>query len=615
MKIKLLLVFLMLAMTSLAQAGITTGPNTGGVNPTGSGVSLTNILDRSIVTGPAYSSTINTNVIVATGFGTASVNGVYQFSNNLAGISYYTNGSGLFIGFDMGGGPYGYIGSNGQSEGAGTFIYEAGLTVFSTPAPNDVMYGVSSLTLDGGGGWDNQGTFFTTTGANPVGITIWGQAYAQTAATALYTNQDIYVSPNGNDHPTNTGYFATWASMTNALLYAALNPGTTIHVLAGVYNLPQVMVVPTGTTIIGEGVENTRLILATNNATGEPHIVFGNNTVMKDLYYRASTYITGISNSFYGVWGNGIVDGLIYYNGTWDKFYAKDSSFSSGYDACVTAIAGNSTITNMTADFYNCQIFSDGTFVNNGEDGSGVVRGLSVERGRFNIYGGSIKALNNAIGSTIPAHNVCINISGTGAQVFVSGVHFECTATNGTTNIVLYPAGATTNCVFEYDNCIPNLRTNDVYGGVIQMLGGVNATNVFGNFNSLRVTNLTANHFSGLTNVPPTIVTNAGAGAGIINATATLDATANDAAMAITVTAGTTPSTSATIFTVTFGTPYLNNNPPHVVFCPGNSAAALLSGTTMVFVGTTTTNGFTFSSGTAALTASIAYKWQVMVIQ
>lgn len=132
---------------------------------------------------------------------------------------------------------------------------------------------------------------------------------------------------------------------------------------------------------------------------------------------------------------------------------------------------------------------------------------------------------------------------------------------------------------------------------------------------SIRTTNLTANHISGLTNVPPTIVTNAGAGAGIINATAALDTTANDTAMAITVTAGTTPSTSATIFTVTFGTPFLNNNPPHVVFCPANSAAAILSGTTMVFVGTTTTNGFTFSSGTAALTASIVYKWQVMVIQ
>lgn len=123
----------------------------------------------------------------------------------------------------------------------------------------------------------------------------------------------------------------------------------------------------------------------------------------------------------------------------------------------------------------------------------------------------------------------------------------------------------------------------------------------------------TSLHFAGRGS--PTIATNAGAGAGIINATATLDATANDSAMVVTVTAGTTPSTSANIFTVTFGTPYLNNNPPHVVFCPANSAAAILSGTTMVFVGTTTTNGFTFSSGTAALTASIAYKWQVMVIQ
>jgi len=125
------------------------------------------------------------------------------------------------------------------------------------------------------------------------------------------------------------------------------------------------------------------------------------------------------------------------------------------------------------------------------------------------------------------------------------------------------------------------------------------------------ILNAKVGHLIGSFNAP-TIVTNSGAG--LTLASASLDANASDAAMTITLNTGTTPAASATIFTVKFGTPYAT--PPHLTGapCPMNSAAAMLSGTAMIYVTTTTTN-LTFVSGTTALSASSIYKWSFSLIQ
>lgn len=125
------------------------------------------------------------------------------------------------------------------------------------------------------------------------------------------------------------------------------------------------------------------------------------------------------------------------------------------------------------------------------------------------------------------------------------------------------------------------------------------------------ILNAKVGHLIGSFNAP-TIVTNSGAG--LTSASVSLDASASDAAMTITLNTGTTPAASATIFTVKFGTPYATA--PHLsgAPCPMNAAAAMLNGSTMIYVATTTTN-LTFTSGTTGLAGASTYKWSLGLIQ
>ncbi len=120
----------------------------------------------------------------------------------------------------------------------------------------------------------------------------------------------------------------------------------------------------------------------------------------------------------------------------------------------------------------------------------------------------------------------------------------------------------------------------------------------------------TSLHFAGRGS--PTVVTNSGAGAGVVNATVTFDANANDSGGILTLVAGTTPATAATICTVTFGTAYATA--PHFSIAPANSSAALLSGTSMVF-GTSAAGTFTLTSGSVGLVESTTYKWSLLWTQ
>lgn len=131
--------------------------------------------------------------------------------------------------------------------------------------------------------------------------------------------------------------------------------------------------------------------------------------------------------------------------------------------------------------------------------------------------------------------------------------------------------------------------------------------------NSLVASNSMLSQHIGGFGTSPTVVTNAGAGGA--SGTVTLDANATDAAMQVTLTTGTiaSPSANATIFTVTFNKAYATA--PHVIFCPGNSAASALSGVTMVFAPIGGTSTCTLTSGATALTGATTYVWNLHVIQ
>ena len=108
------------------------------------------------------------------------------------------------------------------------------------------------------------------------------------------------------------------------------------------------------------------------------------------------------------------------------------------------------------------------------------------------------------------------------------------------------------------------------------------------------------------TGTAPTIAAGVGAGT-----SPTVAVTGHDLAGQISVTSGTLPLVSAVIFTLTFNAAF--SAAPYIVFSPANSATALLSGATMVFV-TSTTTTFTFTAGPTGLAGATAYLWNYVVI-
>lgn len=118
--------------------------------------------------------------------------------------------------------------------------------------------------------------------------------------------------------------------------------------------------------------------------------------------------------------------------------------------------------------------------------------------------------------------------------------------------------------------------------------------------------NIKAAHLLGNTSAP-TIAVGAGAGTG-----ATASVSGNDISGEITLSAGTTPSAAATVFTMTFNIAFASA--PRIVLMPSNANAALLSGTTMGYVTTTTTTAV-LTSGSVGMTASVDYKWHYLVAQ
>lgn len=101
----------------------------------------------------------------------------------------------------------------------------------------------------------------------------------------------------------------------------------------------------------------------------------------------------------------------------------------------------------------------------------------------------------------------------------------------------------------------------------------------------------------------PSIAAGAGAGTG---PTISLSSNSTDMSGQISLTTGTTPSASATALTVTWARSFLFA--PFPLITPTNANAALLSGVSMVFPTTSTTN-MILTTGATALLPSTVYTW------
>lgn len=108
----------------------------------------------------------------------------------------------------------------------------------------------------------------------------------------------------------------------------------------------------------------------------------------------------------------------------------------------------------------------------------------------------------------------------------------------------------------------------------------------------------------------PTIAAGVGAGT-----SPTISVAGNDGSMTVSVTTGTLPTgTNAVVATITFNKTW--GSTPRVVFSPANAITALLSGASMVYMdAAASTTTFVITSGTTALTAATAYKWNVHCVQ
>lgn len=112
-------------------------------------------------------------------------------------------------------------------------------------------------------------------------------------------------------------------------------------------------------------------------------------------------------------------------------------------------------------------------------------------------------------------------------------------------------------------------------------------------------------------NIAPVKSTSTGAGS---PTTSSLGPNSDDNSGLITVGVGTSPAASATVATITFNTPFPGK--AIVVITPANAAAAALSGAQQVYaICNYPATSFTIKSGTTALTASVTYEWNYVVMK
>lgn len=193
-----------------------------------------------------------------------------------------------------------------------------------------------------------------------------------------------------------------------------------------------------------------------------------------------------------------------------------------------------------------------------------------------------------------PFSSVYISRAATVAAIDTSAI-FEI---NSVTKGVLFPGLTTTqkNAIGAPGDGLT------VYDLTLDKLSSYNGTiDVWENYLVNGQALITGGHFEG--NNTPTITAGAGAGT-----SPTISITGTDFSFQISVTPGTTPTgINATIATINFGSAFTGT--PRVVFSSANSAAAPLSGLTMVYMDGIDSSHATIVSGATALTTGTTYLW------
>lgn len=142
--------------------------------------------------------------------------------------------------------------------------------------------------------------------------------------------------------------------------------------------------------------------------------------------------------------------------------------------------------------------------------------------------------------------------------------------------------------------------------GVVTFPAATASTSAVFNSSKQLVSATAGSTFAG-NNGTPTVVYGTGA-----NTPTATSIVGNGESGTITFTTGATPATASTLLTATFASSFAYANGSTVVIYPGNGAAALLTGTSMLnSTGNTTT--FVLTSGTAALTGLTTYILQYQV--
>jgi hypothetical protein len=293
---------------------------------------------------------------------------------------------------------------------------------------------------------------------------------------------------------------------------------------------------------------------------------------------------------------------------------------------CQAGLTGGNSVLNVT----NAGTLTNygGTTFSTVQPPTGLTITLGGATGGSTTYGYRVSAVDNNGNET----NACTEATTTTAQATLSGTNYTILTWNSVAGAVKYKiygrtSGSELYMTFVTSTGAATYTYNDTLaatpsgalpgnptGNTLTVNGSTNQTASLAIFeiNGTIKSQIDKNgnavfpHIVG-NSTSPTIA--AGAGAGSSPTGPTLIGT--DIAGQITLTTGTVTPGANTVLTVTFNTAF--TNAPYVNFSPANANAAGLSGTSMIYVNSTTTT-FAFLVGTAGLVSATQYIWNYIAI-
>ena len=318
-----------------------------------------------------------------------------------------------------------------------------------------------------------------------------------------------------------------------------------------------------------------------NNTSGTNNSAFG---------YLALTTNTGSSNSAFGAQALQSVTG-----GTYNCGFGTNTAQNTTGDYN-SAFGASALFTNSSGN-RNTAIGYSSLYSNTGSNNTGI--------GMFSLYnttGGS----NTGIGYSVMQTNT------TGSLNVAIGDNAGFSNSTGSSNVFIghnagyYETGS--NALYIDNQSRTDLSTQKLKSLIYGTFGTTPATQTL-----VVNAHLTALHVVCNATAAPTATVGSGAGTG---ATYTLSTNSTDLSGLISITTGTASmGAGATLITLTFNSAY--SVAPNIVLTPANSAAAVLTGNSQVYVdgASTGTTTFLLKTGSSVLTTSTVFKWYYTVFQ